>query len=70
MKHFEYLKANKGSLSYQRVSENTIAVLTKGYKTAQYYKVQKDLQELGLFALSAEFDRMSGKTVTVYREVA
>jgi len=68
--HFKYLKDNKGSLSYQRASDNTIAVLTLGHKTAQCYKVQDDLQRLGLFALSTKFDRLSGKTVTLFKEVA
>lgn len=55
---------------WDRINSNTLVLWFSGYKPMAGYKADEELTSLGLTTLNYSFDKHSGKSMLVVRDVA
>ena len=62
-----YQALTAANVHWDRKDAKHIVVFTSGYKCANCHNIEKYLMQAGMRIVSQEFDRMSGKTFSVYK---
>lgn len=62
-----YEKLDESKLQWGRKDKNTIYVWTSGYHTNDMHQIEKVLMQAKMCMISAEFDKMCGKTVSYFK---
>lgn len=55
-------------VSYKRLDSSLIQVETFGYCSAECIKMEEELKDIGVVATKRNYDKTTGKTITVYKQ--
>lgn len=62
-----YQALTEARVHWDRKDGNHIIVWTSGYLTAECHEIERFLMQAKMRAVSQEFDKVCGKTVTTYK---
>ena len=62
-----YKELSDKHVHWDRKDSNHIIVWTNGYKTQDCHNIEKFLMQAGMFIVRQEFDKICGKTYSVYK---